>query len=95
MPVDQEIREALEGISERLGAIETTQATFLGRLERPLRDVDSHDRILRGNGIPGLVERVGSIERREQSREWWVRMAAAGGFAAFAKALFDWIGVRH
>tara|TARA_R110000868_G_scaffold176944_3_gene415056 strand:+ start:322 stop:654 length:333 start_codon:yes stop_codon:yes gene_type:complete len=61
------------------------------RVENVVAKIDKVDKLLRGNGTPGLVTEVDRLKQNEIRRDWWIKtllVAAAAEVVVVVKLVF-------
>lgn len=91
------IDERLQGVEKQLEVLiqlkETEHESLSKSMERILALVEKHEKMLFGNGHPGLNVRVDRVEKAEEGRVWTMRLIWTSIAALAAKILYDLVKV--
>ena len=89
----EETRETRSRIFDKLDEIGLAQASMNTWMEKDSQDkqavLDEHQRVLRGNGDPGIIKQVDRLEQTEKLRKWIIRgliLAVIGGAVSLVVA---------
>ncbi len=91
------IDERLQSVEKQLEVLikikESEHENFLKSMERLMTLVEKHEKMIFGNGTPGMNVRVDRIEKSEERRGWTMRLIWSSIAALTAKILYDVVKV--
>ena len=98
--MDQDLKNDLKAISERVGSLEIAIAHMTEQLRAHIEVdraillkleslIDKHDRIIFGNSEPGVKIRIDRLEEKEKARQWQFRSLWVAIMALLSKIFYD------
>ena len=98
--MDQDLKNDLRGIHERLSGLEVSHTRIITTIEIHTENdrvlltriqalLEKHDYVLFGNDAPGVKTQVDRLEEKEKVRQWNVRALWTAFLAVLLKIFYD------